>query len=204
MRSIIFGILMFFIGQAVVLQPFPSDPFMVGALSKIEKAQPPVKKIELKYQTVVSSWYGKPYDGRKAANGSTFHKGEMTVASRTLRFGTRLLITNPVNGKFVIARVTDRGPFVEGRDLDVSEAIAAKLGFLKKGVTRLTIAKLNEDSILPILNNLAPQSISHGLMNESKSYIRHSGLSHSSTKHLVERSNVGNFHAEHYPYYRRF
>lgn len=143
-----------FVTQAV--SSAPMDPFMVGMIAKIKKPQLP-KVVRPKFQRIVSSWYGPGFDGRRTASGTTYHQEEMTVASRTLRFGTLLLITG--NEKYVIARVTDRGPYIVGRDLDVSKGVARKLGMLKTGVMALNVAVINEDSIRPILYNFSPQSV---------------------------------------------
>src|SRR5258708_28820931 len=96
------------IPQAIAYNPEPPDPFMVEALLKIKKPQPP-KVVRPKFQQVISSWYGPGFDGRRTASGTTYHQEEMTVASRTLRFGTLLYISNPTTHQWVIARVTDRG-----------------------------------------------------------------------------------------------
>jgi len=86
----------------------------------------------------VCSWYGKE-SGRRTASGARFNPGGFTVAHRTLPFGTKLKLTNPTNGKSVIATVTDRGPFVRSRLLDVSEGIADALGFKKRGTANLFV-----------------------------------------------------------------
>ncbi|OGZ42645.1 MAG: hypothetical protein A3C80_04525 [Candidatus Ryanbacteria bacterium RIFCSPHIGHO2_02_FULL_45_43] len=85
-----------------------------------------------------ASWYGIPYHGRTMANGRTFNMYDpQTVAHKTLPFGTRLLLTNLANGRQITAIVRDRGPFIEGRALDLSMAGAEKLGFKQEGLTLL-------------------------------------------------------------------
>ncbi len=88
-------------------------------------------------QTVVSSWYGRPYHRRKAADGSIYNMYEMTVAHPWLPFGTHLLLENDLNGTYCIVTVTDRGPFIEGRMLDVSYAVAVRLGMVEVGIAVL-------------------------------------------------------------------
>jgi rare lipoprotein A len=90
---------------------------------------------------VNASFYGEGdgFDGKRAANGSIFHKNAPTVAHKTLPFGTQLVLTNPTTGKTARATVTDRGPFVKGRDLDVSAGLAGVLGFKKSGTAHLTM-----------------------------------------------------------------
>src|SRR6266576_628177 len=176
------------------IQPNVMDPFMGGVLAKIENAQPKVEQVRLKYDRVVSSWYDIRSSSTLTASGERFDEEAMTVASRSLRFGTMLLIRNPVNGNYTIARVTDRGPFVEGRDLDVSKGIARKLGIIDIGVAPLIIAKIGEGDIRPILNNLSPQTITKGLLHQTHSHVRHSSnLGHSlkhPTSHLTGHTSI--------------
>jgi rare lipoprotein A len=91
----------------------------------------------------VASWYGtKRFNGRLTANGEIFDDRWLTVASPDIRFGTIVQITNPSNGKTIVARVNDRGPYWPGRNLDVSKRCAERLGFIKKGVTKLRLSVL--------------------------------------------------------------
>jgi len=82
----------------------------------------------------VASWYGGFFHGRTAADGSRFDKTDFTVASRTLPLGTLLLVQNPRNDKAVLVRVTDRGPYIHGRSLDLSQRTAQVLGIERAGV----------------------------------------------------------------------
>src|SRR6266576_85965 len=166
---------------ALAISQPPVDPFVGGVIAKL-KSPTPVKEVRLKYGSLYSSWYGPGFDGRRAANGTTYHQEEMTVASRTLRFGTLLHIVNPRNGKWVIARVTDRGPYINGRDLDVSKGVARKLEMLQVGVCTLTIAKLSEETILPILYNFSPERVTQGHFNKPHRHMRQSGSLRHSTK----------------------
>ena len=86
---------------------------------------------------VVASWYGKEYHGRPMANGKTYNMYANTIAHRTLPFGTRVELTNPETRQIVQAVVTDRGPFVDGRDVDLSYGIAKKLSMVEKGVGKV-------------------------------------------------------------------
>jgi len=76
-----------------------------------------------------SSWYGRPFHGRRTASGERYDMYGMTAAHKTLPFGTLVQVTNLQNDKKVIVRVNDRGPFIRGRILDLSYAAAQKLGF---------------------------------------------------------------------------
>ena len=85
----------------------------------------------------VASWYGGFFNGRTAADGSRFDKTDFTVASRTLPLGTLLLIINPANSRAVRVRVTDRGPYVKGRVLDLSQRTAQVLGTEQQGLAEV-------------------------------------------------------------------
>ncbi|NUM25702.1 MAG: septal ring lytic transglycosylase RlpA family protein [Candidatus Buchananbacteria bacterium] len=86
--------------------------------------------------TLTVSWYNLP--GNKMANGDVFNSRDKHLAAhKDLPFGTPVKLTNPDNGKTLTVTITDRGPFVKGRDLDVSKAAAEFLGFTRKGVTQL-------------------------------------------------------------------
>jgi rare lipoprotein A len=88
-------------------------------------------------RTWTASWYGPGFAGRPTANGERFDPGALTAAHRTLPFGTRLLVTNQATGRSVRVRVNDRGPYVAGRDLDLSAAAARSIGLA--GVGRVTV-----------------------------------------------------------------
>ena len=88
---------------------------------------------------VTASWYGIEHQNKITAGGLPFDAHQNTVAHRTLPLGTKVRLVNPENGRTAVGRVADRGPYVRGRDLDVSLALAKKLGFVQKGVTELEI-----------------------------------------------------------------
>ena len=82
----------------------------------------------------VASWYGWEFHGRKTANGETYNMYDHTAAHKTLPFGTLIRVTNLRTGRQKIIRINDRGPFVAGRDIDLSYATARDLGMLESGV----------------------------------------------------------------------
>jgi rare lipoprotein A (peptidoglycan hydrolase) len=92
-------------------------------------------------QVVVASWYGPQHHGRLMANGRPFDMHADTVAHPSLPLGTRLRLTNPDNGSSVDVKVTDRGPYIRGRNLDLSYGVAKKLGVVKSGVSRILMQK---------------------------------------------------------------
>ena len=82
----------------------------------------------------LASWYGEPYHGRATASGERYDMWQMTAAHRTLPFGTRVRVTNRATGRSADIVINDRGPFVEGRILDLSRAAAEALGAVETGV----------------------------------------------------------------------
>jgi rare lipoprotein A len=82
----------------------------------------------------VASWYGADFHGLPTANGETYDQNALTAAHRTLPFGTRVLVTNLRNARRVLVRINDRGPFVDGRVLDLSRAAALVIDMLGTGV----------------------------------------------------------------------
>jgi rare lipoprotein A len=88
-------------------------------------------------ETGTASWYGRPYHGRRAANGEIYDMEKMTAAHRTLPFGTWLEVKNLSNDKVVKVRITDRGPFVGGRILDLSHAAAVSIAMVGPGVAKV-------------------------------------------------------------------
>lgn len=105
--------------------------------------------------TMKASWYGPKFHGKMTANGEVYDQMALTAAHKSLSFGTLLKITNPKNGRSVMVRINDRGPYVEGRDLDLSKGAAIELGVLRRGVARLKIQEvaLTEGSIQTALVN---------------------------------------------------
>lgn len=92
--------------------------------------------------TMKASWYGPGFHGQKTANGEVYDQMSFTAAHKSLKFGTLLKITNPKNSRFVVVRINDRGPYVHGRDLDLSKAAALELGFVRNGVTKIKVEEI--------------------------------------------------------------
>jgi rare lipoprotein A len=86
-----------------------------------------------------ASWYSLPRN--KTANGERMNPAAMTAAHRSLPFGTKVKVTNQRNGKAVVVRINDRGPFIKGRVLDVSKAAAQALGFVSAGHTKVCMER---------------------------------------------------------------
>lgn len=90
-------------------------------------------------QIGTASWYGPGFHGRETASGETFNQHALTAAHRTLPLGTTATVTNLETGQSVQVKINDRGPYVPGRHLDLSQAAAKRIGLIKKGVAKVKI-----------------------------------------------------------------
>ncbi|MCI5059450.1 MAG: septal ring lytic transglycosylase RlpA family protein [Alphaproteobacteria bacterium] len=97
-------------------------------------------------ETGTASWYGPGFHGKKTANGEIFDKNELTAAHRTLQMPSIVRVTNLGNGRSVILRVNDRGPFAHNRILDVSERAAVLLGFKNSGTAKIKLEVMGSES----------------------------------------------------------
>ncbi len=97
-------------------------------------------------QTGLASWYGSQFHGRKTANGDIFNMNGLTAAHTTLPMPSYVRVTNLANGRWLILKINDRGPFVGNRLIDVSRRAAQLLGFEKKGVTRIRVQAVDGPS----------------------------------------------------------
>ncbi len=101
--------------------------------------------------TMIASWYGPRFHGKVTANGEIYDQMALTAAHKSLPFGTILRVTNLRNGKVAIIRINDRGPYIDGRDLDLSKGTALALGMIGRGVIRVKVAEIALDTeIKPI------------------------------------------------------
>jgi rare lipoprotein A len=90
-------------------------------------------------ETGLASWYGGKFHGRRTASGEVYDMYELTAAHRTLPFGTVVRVTRLENGRSVEVRITDRGPFIKGRIIDLSYAAAKRLDMIRDGVARVRL-----------------------------------------------------------------
>ncbi len=93
-------------------------------------------------RTGIASWYGRKFHGRKTANGERYDMYALSAAHKTLPLPTLVRVTNLENGRQVIVRVNDRGPYVKNRLIDLSYAAARQLGFASKGTARVRVQAL--------------------------------------------------------------
>ena len=86
-----------------------------------------------------ASWYGPGFNGKKTANGEHFDSEGLTAAHPNLPFGSIIRVVNTRNGKFELVRINDRGPYQEGREIDVSYRVARKIGLIHSGVNQVRL-----------------------------------------------------------------
>lgn len=137
------------IGQTVKANPH----YKVGAPYRID-GRWYTPKVEPDYvETGVASWYGDAFHGKLTANGEIFDKGRISAAHRTLPMPTVVEVENLSNGRRIVVRVNDRGPFAKDRIIDLSHAAADALGFTAQGTTQVRVRYLGEAH----LADLAPK-----------------------------------------------
>ena len=93
----------------------------------------------------IASWYGPGFHGKLTANGETYNQKAMTAAHKTLPLPTLVKVENLENGKSVVVRVNDRGPYSKGRIIDLTEVAARRLGMIDKGTAKVRVSVLSED-----------------------------------------------------------
>ncbi|MDO4930533.1 MAG: septal ring lytic transglycosylase RlpA family protein [Bacteroidales bacterium] len=107
-----------------------------------------------------ATYYGNQFHGRRTSDGSIYHRDSMTCAHRTLPFGTLLKVTNMKNGREVVVKVTDRGPFRRGGIVDLSYAAAEEIDMIQAGVVKVEIEEVTSSALLAKRNdskNLLPE-----------------------------------------------
>lgn len=92
----------------------------------------------------MASFYAAKFNGRRTASGEIFNNSAMTAAHRSLPFGTQVKVTNVRNGRSVVVRINDRGPYAKGRVIDLTKAAAKKIGLSRSGVARVKLEVLSK------------------------------------------------------------
>jgi rare lipoprotein A len=117
---------------------------------------PPVSASNIKYVDLgmmKASWYGPRFHGRLTANGEIYDQNALTAAHKSFKFGTLLRITNIQTNKSVVVRINDRGPYIPGRQIDLSKAAAEKLDVINSGVKKLKVEEVIVNGITdPIIS----------------------------------------------------
>lgn len=125
-----------YVSRVVLMLASATFCLFIGSTTEAAKAARPPQCAST---TGLASYYAGNFIGRKTASGQIFTSQGMTAAHKSLPFGTRLRLTNLKNGKTVNVVINDRGPYIKGRILDLSEAAARRLGFVEQGVAELHI-----------------------------------------------------------------
>ncbi len=112
-----------------------NDPTTTGSISQAALGK--------EFQRGAASWYGPGFHGRRTASGERFNSYDMTAAHRSLPFGTRLRVVNEANGRSVVVRVNDRGPFAHRRIIDLAKGPAQALGLTSTGTGYVSLHKLD-------------------------------------------------------------
>ena len=112
----------------------------------------------------VASWYGESFHGKQAANGELFDMEALTAAHRTLPLGSVVRVVNLANGKHLHVRITDRGPYVNSRILDLSRGAAARLGMMEGGLSVVRVQLVGERRPAALLSSEAMETVSVALI----------------------------------------
>jgi rare lipoprotein A len=94
-------------------------------------------------RVTLASWYGPGFIGQHTASGEVYHRDDLTAASRSLPLGRRVRVTNLSTGRAVVVRINDRGPYVRGRGIDLSQHAAERIGLNHRGVARVSVTRLD-------------------------------------------------------------
>jgi rare lipoprotein A (peptidoglycan hydrolase) len=108
------------------------------SLSAVPKSSP------IESGLTLASWYGPGFNGQRTSSGEIFQENRLTAASRTLPMGSQMRVTNLNNGKSVVVRINDRGPYVHSRGIDLSEGAAREIGLTRTGVARVRLTSFDE------------------------------------------------------------
>ncbi|WP_284125831.1 septal ring lytic transglycosylase RlpA family protein [Parerythrobacter aestuarii] len=126
-----------FVDTFETFEELPPSPEPAGEAVDLNSFDPPLepeaKPATRSLGSGVASYYGRRFHGRRTASGEAFDMRAMTAAHKTLPFGTRVRVTNPRNGRSVIVRINDRGPYARGRTIDLSRAAAEEIGIVRSG-----------------------------------------------------------------------
>lgn len=116
------------------------NPYKVNGKTYYPKKDDNYKEVGM------ASWYGDDFHNKKTANGEIYNMNDLTCAHRTLPMPSLVKITNLQNGKSIVARVNDRGPFAKNRIIDVSKDVAKKLDFYSQGTTKVKVEFLKNET----------------------------------------------------------
>jgi rare lipoprotein A len=144
-------------------------------------------------ETGIASWYGAPYHNRRGSNGEIYDMKAMTAAHRTLPLGSIVRVTEISSGNSVIVRITDRGPFIEGRIIDMSQAAAKQLGLVQKGTEKVRVELLKAPAPLATGGRWAVQIGAFEHEDKARDCAGHLSRKYHSAKVLTFNSPIGDW-----------
>lgn len=133
----------------------------------------PADAVPILTETGLASWYGAPYHNRRSSNGELYNMHAMTAAHRTLPLGSIVRVTNVKTGHFALLKITDRGPFVDERIIDVSYAAAKQLDIWQPGVARVKLEVMQTPASIATGGRWAVQIGSFGKQKEASDLATH-------------------------------
>lgn len=125
----------------------PSINYELGSPTEQDDGVPGDDGVREVFQRGGASWYGIQFHQKKTANGERFDMGAMTAAHKTLPFNTRVCVRSLVNGKEVMVRINDRGPYASGRIIDLSRAAAEELDMIGLGIKQVALSIIDQDGM---------------------------------------------------------
>jgi rare lipoprotein A len=144
-------------------------------------------------ETGIASWYGPPYHNRKASNGEIYDMNAMTAAHRTLPLGSIVRVTNVNGGESCVVRITDRGPFIEGRIVDLSKAAAEKLELVRRGTGPVRLEVLTTPAPIGTGGKWAVQIGGFGHEEDARDLAGHLSRQYHTAKVLTFNSPAGDW-----------
>jgi rare lipoprotein A len=144
-------------------------------------------------ETGIASWYGAPYHNRKGSNGETYDMHAMTAAHRTLPLGSIVRVTSLDTQNSAIVRITDRGPFIEGRIVDLSRAAAEKIGLVRRGTGQVTLEVLKTPQPIDPGGRWAVQIGGFGQEEKARDLAGHLSRRYQTAKVLTFNSPAGDW-----------
>lgn len=153
----------------------------------------PLETKPLLVETGIASWYGPPYHNRRGSNGEIYDMHAMTAAHRTLPLGSIVRVTNIENGDSAVVRITDRGPFIQGRIVDLSQAAASKLDLVQKGTGQVRIEVLKTPAPIESGGKWAVQIGGFGHEEDARGLAGHLSRRYQTAKVLTFNSPAGDW-----------
>jgi rare lipoprotein A len=148
-----------------VVKPEPFHRYANRQYSALGKTYTPLQTTGHYKERGMASWYGKKFHGQRTSIGEIYNMYAMTAAHPTLPIPSYARVTNLANGKSVVVRVNDRGPFLHDRIIDLSYVAAYKLGFVNSGSAEVEVESLSADGTAPVIAGVAPTDVQVAPLN---------------------------------------